>query len=642
VRTKTPILRLCATLLLAWLSTATIASAQLTWHVDASAPPGGTGLDWSDALPHIHAAFAVAAPGDTVRIAQGTYTPDVGHPTLPIGSRAAYWTYPTNVIVEGGYRGLAGGGAPDDRDTTLFETILSGEIGDPGLITDNSQTLIRANVAGDIYLDGITLTRAYQDDPTALPQGHYGSAFWTFGSASVHLHDLRVVENETVNDSLVGQGGAVFIFGTPGTISECEFVDNRIGGTQFQTIAAALFIWESDIEVTDCLFEENVSDGTAGAAYAGGVYIEHGYPVFERCEFRNNFAASGGGAVFHRDAWDPVNWPDREGAPTFIDCLFEDNQSNQGGAAFIWSRRPDDHARFQNCTFLDNRSVQNGGAIYSNGGGQTVMSVTIEGCLFSGNEVGFGSGSFTLSGTAFDGPPAQVSILHSTIANNLTGRGVALSSFPPGDFLIANSIIRSNGSGSLFAPSTSGAIVNSDVQGAAALPAAIVQTGVVDVDPLFADAAGGDFRLAAGSPMVDFGALGIGGLLVDLDGDDRVVDGDGDCVARGDAGAYESADLCPAAGGFERGDANADGATNIADAVYLLGNLFPGPGGANVLSCTDAADGNDDGGVNIADAVAMLAALFGVPATPLPAPTGACGADPSADILDCGSFPGCP
>jgi len=642
MRTPSPLSRFAAAVVLSCLTSASVASAQFVWHVDASAPPGGAGTDWNDAFSNIHAAFAVAVPGDTVRLAQGTYTPDIGHASLPVGSRSAYWTYPTDVTVLGGYRGLAGGGSPDDRDTSLFPTILTGEIGDPGTVTDNSQTLIRANVAGDIILDGFTLTRAYQDDPSTLPQGHYGSAFWTFGSNSVQIHDVRVVDNETVNDSLVGQGGAFFIYGTDGTISECEFTGNRIHGSQFQAVAAGLFIWESDIAITDCLFEDNVCDGTGGATFAGALYIEHGYPVLERCEFRDNFAGSGGAAVFHRDAWDPVSQPNREGAPVFIDCLFENNLSNQGGAAFIWSRRPQDHAQFLNCVFLDNKSVQNGAAIFSNGGGTTVMSVTVDGCLFSGNEVGFGTGSFGQNGTAFDGPGAQASFINSTIANNVTGRGLLLSSFPAGDYLIANTIIRNNGTGSLNVNSTNGSIASSSVQGAASLPASIVQTGVVDTDPQFVNALTGDYRLAPSSPMIDFGAAGQTGLTTDLDGADRTVDGDGDCVALVDAGAYEAADACPVGNGFERADVNVDASTNIADAVFLLGTLFPGPGGPNVLTCLDAADGNDDGVINIADAIAILGALFGTPAIPIPPPTGSCGADPTADPLDCANYPTCP
>ncbi|MEM7165447.1 MAG: dockerin type I repeat-containing protein [Planctomycetota bacterium] len=98
-------------------------------------------------------------------------------------------------------------------------------------------------------------------------------------------------------------------------------------------------------------------------------------------------------------------------------------------------------------------------------------------------------------------------------------------------------------------------------------------------------------------------------------------------------------DLVPGTGIFSRGDCNGDGSTNIADAVFLLGFLFP-QGTANVLECLDACDGNDDESLNIADAVRILNALFG-PTDPLPAPYPGCGAD-SGGPLDCANFIHCP
>lgn len=92
---------------------------------------------------------------------------------------------------------------------------------------------------------------------------------------------------------------------------------------------------------------------------------------------------------------------------------------------------------------------------------------------------------------------------------------------------------------------------------------------------------------------------------------------------------------------FERGDCNTDGGTDIADAISLLGGLFPGPGGPPVIDCEDACDANDDGALNIADAIALLDALFGMPPSPLPAPT-TCGQDPTADSLTCVTFASCP
>ncbi|MFN0060540.1 MAG: DUF1800 family protein [Planctomycetota bacterium] len=93
---------------------------------------------------------------------------------------------------------------------------------------------------------------------------------------------------------------------------------------------------------------------------------------------------------------------------------------------------------------------------------------------------------------------------------------------------------------------------------------------------------------------------------------------------------------------FRRGDANTDGLINIADAVAMLGFLFPPGGGpATVLTCRDAGDVNDDETLNIADPVNLLTHLFSF-GPPPPPPFAACGNDPTLDsILTCNSYPPC-
>ncbi|MEM7165223.1 MAG: hypothetical protein AAF581_07135 [Planctomycetota bacterium] len=90
---------------------------------------------------------------------------------------------------------------------------------------------------------------------------------------------------------------------------------------------------------------------------------------------------------------------------------------------------------------------------------------------------------------------------------------------------------------------------------------------------------------------------------------------------------------------FVRIDCNADGATNIADAVRLLNSLF---GGGGPVPCDDACDCNNDETLNIADAVCILQALFGSPPGVVPAPFPGCGPDPDGTALGCGSFLPCP
>lgn len=76
--------------------------------------------------------------------------------------------------------------------------------------------------------------------------------------------------------------------------------------------------------------------------------------------------------------------------------------------------------------------------------------------------------------------------------------------------------------------------------------------------PLFKDAAGGDFSLLAGSPGIDAGDSAESFGTLDLAGATRVVDGDTNCTAVPDIGAFElqgnALDVCPTppAGGGEQ------------------------------------------------------------------------------------------
>ncbi len=107
---------------------------------------------------------------------------------------------------------------------------------------------------------------------------------------------------------------------------------------------------------------------------------------------------------------------------------------------------------------------------------------------------------------------------------------------------------------------------------------------------------------------------------------------------RGKEGLWQ-VDLTAVQTSFRRGDANADGATDISDAVATLTELFLD--GVDKLPCEGAGDANDDGQLDISDPVFLLAYLFlggNAPDDPL----GSCGVDPTPDGLTCESFPACP
>ena len=82
---------------------------------------------------------------------------------------------------------------------------------------------------------------------------------------------------------------------------------------------------------------------------------------------------------------------------------------------------------------------------------------------------------------------------------------------------------------------------------------------------------------------------------------------------------------------FRRSDANGDGRFNVADPVVILMCSFLSQA---CSGCPDARDANDDGLVDMSDAVYLFNWRFG-DGPPPPGPFPACGADPSADGLEC-------
>lgn len=87
-------------------------------------------------------------------------------------------------------------------------------------------------------------------------------------------------------------------------------------------------------------------------------------------------------------------------------------------------------------------------------------------------------------------------------------------------------------------------------------------------------------------------------------------------------------------GSFRRGDANWDGAVDIADAVFLLAAAFIS--GSPAPPCLDAADCNDDGSYDpILDSAVLLQSIFVPGSLPVAPPFSSCGGDPTPDTLIC-------
>lgn len=227
-----------------------------TIFVDDDAAPGGDGLTWASALPHLQDGLALARSSrgvvEEIRVAQGVYRPDQGAGITP-GDRDAAFKLVTETALRGGYAGI-GSDDPDSRDVDMYRSTLSGDLAgdDVGISVtqnrdDNSHYVIYSLlVASPVVLDGFTISGGGKAEPT--PQS--------------------------------GQGGARINSSKP-TILSCTFENNGGHG-----------LFTSSAFIANCIFRNN-----HGASYAGGLYAS-GTSTITNCLVVACSAASEGGGMY--------------------------------------------------------------------------------------------------------------------------------------------------------------------------------------------------------------------------------------------------------------------------------------------------------------------------------------------------------
>ena len=181
-------------------------------------------------------------------------------------------------------------------------------------------------------------------------------------------------------------------------------------------------------------------------------------------------------------------------------------------------------------------------------------------------------------------------------------------------------------------PGSHATLIHCNVQGGAARTNVSSQStltwqgeGSIDIDPMFVDAINGDFRLQEDSLLIDAGTSDQA-PDVDLLGVSRPC-GDGIDIGSTE---YDNCEVTPAVP-FQRGDTDANGSHDIADALGILFHAFDGL----EIPCHKAAD--DNGEVGLEDAVRVLMSLFSSGDAPA-APGTTCGEDPIADELTCEAY----
>ncbi len=276
--------------------------------------------------------------------------------------------------------------------------------------------------------------------------GYYGGLFIA-----------REVRNCTFayNRSTFRQGGGLTMSsGGSGLISNCVFYSNTCN----LSYGAGILIRNQAAEIVDCIITNNTSDCSDGGAALGGgagIALENGTGMVRNCTIRDNRITGPvytGGAGLYTLGNSTV---------TSINCRLENNAGLQGGGALV------SNAVFRNCLFAGNAATNQAGALYMLG------NVYAFNCTIAGN-------------------------------TNLLDGGAAVAGTNAGNVLV-NCIAQFNpnlaaGDVSNHQDSAYVSFTNS-----CTLPLPALGAGNTDADPLFANLAQGDYRLAAGSPAADAG-----------------------------------------------------------------------------------------------------------------------------------------
>jgi hypothetical protein len=181
----------------------------------------GSGDSWTNALPELANALMAAKNTNTgiqqIWVAEGTYNPLYHASAISCadGGRNNSFVLVKDVKVYGGFAGSENN--ISERDIKNNETILSGNIGDINLYTDNCYHVVMSvGDAGDALLDGFTITGGYSNG-TAVnisvngtnTKQNSGAGVYNLNSSPAYVN-VAIKGNQTHNTSSLYLGGGMY------------------------------------------------------------------------------------------------------------------------------------------------------------------------------------------------------------------------------------------------------------------------------------------------------------------------------------------------------------------------------------------------------------------------------------------------
>ena len=304
--------RMVTLLIALGLSIATPAAFGATIHV-----PGDSAT--------IQAGINGAVTGDTVLVADGTYTGD-GNRDIDFGGK--------NIVLK----------SENGPEFSIIDCEGSEMESHRGFYFHNGED-------STARVEGFTVKNALNNSLFLLSDEELAS----------------VLEGFKVNNHLnfgLGNGGAIICeYSSSPTIQNCVFIDNEAG------FGGGMCIWSSYPTVMDCSFIGSQAGYNGGAIFSIG-----GGATITNCRFVGNTAVQWGGGLFSYQS-----------DPLMTNCCFIGNHAVlRGGGVYYYSFYGPTESKLTNCTLVKNSTDGFGGAIAC----EYHSSPTLENCIIAFSAAG--------------------------------------------------------------------------------------------------------------------------------------------------------------------------------------------------------------------------------------------------------------
>lgn len=440
--------------------------------VDLFITPGGGG-DCSQAAPcDLQTALSAANNGDSLYLAEGTYTGSGGAVVSPTQSLALY----------GGWDGLPS--SPVIRDAALYPTTLDGE---------GQRRVVYVNVGTALTIDGFTITGG---NASGLGGGLIGG---TEAGGGIYSFDaFPVIQNNVISNNVASTQPGVRAFG---------------GGLYISSETAYAVVRNNHIISNSAGIDIQQGDG-------GGLFTNGSADILSNV-FRDNVAcvncssSSGGGAY--------IGWT--YNAIAIAHNLFEGNQARRGGGLdLVWSAAEVNKNRFIGNSaglgagldsYYDKGSYITANTFVSNTDGSGVRIYITKGpeaTRLVNNIIGGGQNAHAALYAYSDWNISAITMTHNTVVGYGTGVSVGQNMTAT----LINNIIVNHTVGLTVTTPLSGSIYADHTLFWGNAADGIRGTNPVDSDPIFVNPGTNDFHIDAASGAVDSGVDA--GVTIDIDG----------------------------------------------------------------------------------------------------------------------------